>query len=139
MGAESRDHAFKNAVDADGNVYVAGNFRNTVDFDPGPGEHLLTTLAPQEAYYAKYDADGNLLWVHNAGHATSNEDSQNLAVAVDGAGNGIFTGLYDGTIDLDPGPGVVELTGDGNEAYAVSYSPTGELNWRYPLMVMVMK
>ena len=129
MGAESRDHAFKNAVDADGNVYVAGNFRNTVDFDPGTGEHLLTTLAPQEAYYAKYDADGNLLWAHHAIHATSTGESQNLAVAVDGAGNGIFTGLYDGTIDLDPGPGVLELTGEGNEAYAVSYSPTGELNW----------
>ena len=129
MGADSRDHAFKNAVDTEGNVYIAGNFRNTVDFDPGPGEHLLTTLAPQEAYYAKYDADGNLLWAHNAEHATSSGESQNLAVAVDGAGNGIFTGLYDGTIDLDPGPGVRELTGEGNEAYAVSYSPTGELNW----------
>ena len=45
-------------VDAEGNSYVAGYFAGTVDFDPGVSVVSLTSLAPEDAFLAKYSATG---------------------------------------------------------------------------------
>ena len=132
-GASNRDHAFRSDIDSQGNVYVAGNFRETVDFDPGPDEFNITSVSIQEAYLAKYDTDGNFLWAFNMQHS-SNETSQALAVATDIAGNAIVTGSYLEGIDVDPGPGVVSLPDNGGqEGYVASYSPDGALNWAFSI------
>ena len=50
------------AADHAGNLYIAGTFQLTVDFDPGDGvdNHSSSAL---EGYLAKYDPDGNYLGV----------------------------------------------------------------------------
>src|SRR5215468_2263545 len=54
------------ALDTAGNIYVAGTFTSTVDFDPGPGVTALTSNAGN-AYVAKYAANGTLVWAKNFG------------------------------------------------------------------------
>ena len=51
-------------VDPQGNVYSAGLFNHTVDFDPGPGVFTLTGGGFDESgiYISKLDPDGNFLW-----------------------------------------------------------------------------
>lgn len=56
-----RDNAV--AVDDDGNVYTTGSFENTATF----GSQTLTSYGGQDIYVAKYDSDGNFLWVLQAG------------------------------------------------------------------------
>ncbi len=56
------------AVDAANNVYHMGTFNGVVDFDPGPGEALLTNASagyPHDLYIAKYEADGSLAWARS--------------------------------------------------------------------------
>ena len=52
------------AVDAAGNMYVAGYFGKTLDFDPGPGvANRIATV--QTGFYAKYSPSGDYLWVRS--------------------------------------------------------------------------
>ena len=55
------------AVDADQNVYLVGDFRGTVDFDPGLGVMNVTSSqagAESSVYLSKLNSAGELQWVH---------------------------------------------------------------------------
>src|SRR5262249_41559523 len=92
-------------IDAQGNAYIAGNFSGTVDFDPGPGTFNLTsTGATDDAFVAKYTADGSLAWARRLGGTDSVFISR---AALDAAGNITVVGDFYGTADFDPGPGTL--------------------------------
>lgn len=57
--------AQSNAVarDDNGNVFITGSFRGTVDFDPGPEIFELTSQSTQDLYVLKLGPTGNFLWV----------------------------------------------------------------------------
>ncbi|WP_460501896.1 T9SS type A sorting domain-containing protein [Hymenobacter agri] len=75
------------AVDAQGNSYVAAIFSGTVSF----GSVTLTTWGLNDISLAKYDPQGKLLWVQQAG-GTDNDGI--FAVAVDAIGNAYVTGGF---------------------------------------------
>ena len=60
-GTDSNAHfPVKVATDSGGNVFVAGEFSGTVDFDPGPGY----ANADGTIYLSKFDSFGNFQWVN---------------------------------------------------------------------------
>ena len=67
FGGISGDNGYKTLNDAAGNVYVMGSFRETVDFDPGPGVYNLTSVGQGDIFISKFDASGNFLWVKTIG------------------------------------------------------------------------
>ena len=54
------------ALDADNNIYVCGNFKDSTDFDPGPGEAWAYPAggAYTNGFLAKYSPNGNLEFLH---------------------------------------------------------------------------
>lgn len=44
------------------NIYITGGFYSTADFDPGPGIYNLTSNGYEDAFIAKLDSAGNLIW-----------------------------------------------------------------------------
>ena len=46
------------AVDAAGNVYTAGDFQGTTDFDPGAGTSNLTSAGLYDVFVSKLDSEG---------------------------------------------------------------------------------
>src|SRR4051812_48235706 len=54
-------------VDAADNMYVAGYFDNTLDFDPGSGTANLTSAGSNDVFLAKYHPDGSLEWARSFG------------------------------------------------------------------------
>jgi hypothetical protein len=115
------------AVDAAGNVHTIGTFRGTVDFDPGPGIHELTSVTINDGYIAKLNANGDFVWAKQLG----NYDLQMpQGLAVDASGNIYNTGYLNGTIDFDPGTGTAEITSAGGyDAYIVKLDANGEYVW----------
>lgn len=107
------------AVDASGNVVVAGYFEGTVDF--GGGE--LTSAGSADVFVAKFDSAGAHLWSKRFGDG--NFQSAN-AVAVDASGNVIVTGSFSGTIDFGGGA----LTSAGNfDIFVAKFGSDGTHIW----------
>ncbi|WP_129022388.1 T9SS type A sorting domain-containing protein [Edaphocola flava] len=101
--------AYALAVDSANNVFTAGYFRDTVDFDPGPGQAKLGakgTTVNDDIFVLKLDSAGNYAWAKSFG---SKKLDQGSSIAVDPMNNVYFTAAFNDTIDFDPGPGTTEL------------------------------
>jgi hypothetical protein len=101
-GSTGDDYGRSIASDSYGNIYVIGNFRNTVDFDPGPGVNEKTSNGDRDCFLSKFDNEGNLIWVGTWG-GTSYD--YGFSVSVDYLDNVYVAGLCFLNVDLDPGDG----------------------------------
>lgn len=112
-------------TDANGNIYLVGEFSGTVDFDPGPGTVILT--APNTGgFIVKLDPTGALLWARSL-NASVNTFAVN-DISVDPTGNAWVIGTFAGTMDIDPGPGVVNISSSGGaDVFFLRLDPDGLL------------
>ncbi|KAA9325025.1 SBBP repeat-containing protein [Adhaeribacter soli] len=108
------------AVDASGNSYVIGYFSGTATF----GSTTLTSSGNSDVFVAKYDANGNLLWVRKTGGGT--EWDYGTAIALDGSGNSYITGYFSGNATF----GSSSFTSRGsNDIFIAKYDAAGTLQW----------
>jgi hypothetical protein len=98
------DYARALAVDAAGNVYVAGNSANNEQW---PYDHDYLTI--------KYTSAGDTAWVRRYA-GSGNEDDYVLALAVDDAGNVYVTGHSVGS-------------GTSDDIATIKYNPAGDTVW----------
>lgn len=114
-------------IDGTGNIYVAGSFRYTVDFDPGPGSYWCSTNGGYDVYMSKFDPDGEFLWVRTwGGHSYDS----GYGIAVDNADNTYVTGYFTYLADFDPGPGVDEHNGGWfNDIFLSKFNSDGDFLW----------
>lgn len=123
-------------VDGAGASGVVGSFSGTVDFDPGPGTVNLTS-ADGDAFVARYDASGALIWVvATAGAGGGSGGASGVGLDMDATGNSYITGSFGGTVDFDPGPGTFNLTSPPgptgslfNDIFVAKYDPSGSFLW----------
>ena len=110
LGSVADDYGNSVAVDATGNLYLAGYFQTTVDFNPGAGTNALTSFGENDIFVAKFDPSGNFVWVNRMGGA---DFDYAYSVDVDATGNICTTGGFGDIADFDPGAGVTNLTALG--------------------------
>ncbi|MEM8875270.1 MAG: hypothetical protein AAGD32_13570, partial [Planctomycetota bacterium] len=67
------------ADSGDGGTIVAGLFSGTTDFAPGPDQEFLTALGDTDIFVAKYDADGDLVWVSQFGGGNTEREFETQA------------------------------------------------------------
>ena len=130
MGGELISESESIALDASGNIYPAGSFMGSIskpiDFDPGPGELLISSASSTEtdAFVHKLDADGNLVWAKTLGNF-GNDYGRNLAV--DNSGNVYIAGSFEQTVDFDPGAGTNSIPSGGSwGAYVLKLYANGD-------------
>ena len=110
-----------------GNVYISGQFSGEVDFDPGPGEFVMTGEPFKTAYLASYDNDGNFRWAVTLAGLSGNSIQE---IEVDEQGNLYLVGNFGGTADLDPGEEEFLITAVGiTDVFAVKYDAAMNLLW----------
>lgn len=128
FGNSTYDYGYAIAVDDSGNVYSAGRFQSTVDFDPGLGTFNLTAVASNsDAYIQKLDTSGNFLWAKSFGGVSSDYVSD---IAVDALGNVYTTGRFQGTVDFDPGVGTASYSSAGqNDVFVHKLNTSGNFVW----------
>lgn len=114
------------ALDAQGNIVIGGWFDGTADADPGTGTHMLGSSGGNDAFLARYDANGNYLWAYALGGASSDMTTD---VAIDPAtGQVIAIGRFAQTVDFDPGAAVSNLTATGMfDGFILQLSAAGSL------------
>lgn len=116
IGGPDNQCAYGLTLDNMGNVYTAGRFGGTTDFDPGPSTYFLTAFN-SDAYINKLDTSGNFVW---AKLITATGYSRGSAITTDLQNNILTTGYANGATDFDPGTSVYSLTPTGSEDAFIS-------------------
>lgn len=132
IGGVGKDEAPAVRIDDVGNLFIAGSYSGTVDFDLGPATANQTSVDSSDIFVAKYDQFGNHLWSFSIG----GNGTQTLGrIVLDGSGGIIVRGWFRNTIDVDPGPGTVNLTAVAGtaETFVARYTATGNLLWSFRL------
>jgi hypothetical protein len=131
------------AVDGSGNLFVAGEFSGTVDFDPAkatPGAIRASYNGTVDAFLVKFNASGQYVWVKVWGAGSLNPPCSSIgracgrdaanAVVVDGAGNAYVAGLFQNTLDLGGGLTATSNAPNGsNNIFLAKFSADGTPQW----------
>ncbi len=129
FGGTETDYSTDITVDSQGNIIVAGLFKDEVDFDPSTGEDFHISNGDSDVFISKYDSAGNYIFTKTYGYI--NSDITPL-ITTDNANNIIINSSFNSTCDFDPGPGVVEKTSLGeSDIYILKLDTTGEFTWIY--------
>ncbi|HNR55405.1 MAG TPA: SBBP repeat-containing protein [Flavobacteriales bacterium] len=129
VGGSSWDESVALALDAEGNAFFGGWMYEDLTSNTVNGPVNLINNGNRDAIIGKFSTDGELLWVYSFGGAQTDIIE---SVATDPAGNVIATGMFQFSIDVEPGPGVTTLTSvtsNAPDAFIVKYSPVGTLIW----------
>jgi hypothetical protein len=117
-------------IDSIGNVYAAGTFAGTLDFEPNPqvAVKLTSTGDSVDGFAWKLGPLGGLQWARGFGGPATETVAD---VSVDKAGFSYLTGTFSGTVDFDPNAGVVNLVGGSGKsaAYVMKLAPSGLLGY----------
>ncbi|MCF8298530.1 MAG: hypothetical protein K9J13_13365, partial [Saprospiraceae bacterium] len=133
-------------IDNQGNVYSHGSYKDTVDFDPGPGSciygagYTMYNDPLCNAFIQKLDKNGNFVW----GKAFLNGEtlgySDGKSIDLDQNGNVYCTGTFSsnaGIIDFDPGAGVFNGPSNAANMYVEKLDSAGNFIWvKFPTQVI---
>ncbi len=122
FGNTQDDWAQEIGIDSSNNIYIAGSFINTIDFDSGAGTTILDGGVLGSGYILKLDASGDLVYVKQF---TGSGGSRVNAMYVDSSGTNVYvTGYLTATVDFDPGAGTANLTSNGDlDSFVVRLGP----------------
>lgn len=114
-----------------GHLYLTGTINDVTDLDPGPGviSYSTTGINDHDAFICKLDTIGNFYWakvISTPGHEVFHR------AVFPSSGNILLSGIYTGSIDIDPGAAVLTLTtptGSDRNFFICELTPNGTLNW----------
>jgi Secretion system C-terminal sorting domain/Beta-propeller repeat len=128
-------------VDQFGNIYSAGYFLSTVDFDPSTFTYNLTSVGNPDSFIIKLDSLGNLIWVKQFKCLNESNRAYIYSLAIDNEQSIYVSGETFGSIDCNPntenfdylssqfGIFIIKLGMQGNYIWAKQFSPvSGNLN-----------
>lgn len=129
-GPTGGDQPYSMAYDANGNLYMTGLFRDTSDFDPGPGVFNLISNGGIDLFIVKVNASGNLIWAKNVGGTGTPgggwaAEDNGLSIAVGPSGSVYVGGFFTDTVDFDPGSGVFNMVSAPNTGTACANARDG--------------
>jgi hypothetical protein len=123
VGGNLTDQGRSVRTDANGNLYISGNFQSTANFNSGGTGGIVTSAGNIDIYLAKYNSTGAFQWVRSMGGTAPD---YGLSIGIDTTGDVYLAGEFQGNTDLNPGgPGGTLNTGGGSEGYLAKYSGTG--------------
>ncbi|HHM12053.1 MAG TPA: hypothetical protein ENJ16_00755, partial [Planctomycetaceae bacterium] len=124
VGGYRQDRLSDLTVDSAGHIYVTGEFRDRVDFDPLDGARLLETSSETtpEAFALKLNGSGEHLWSAQVGDLAG-AVSLGRGIAVSDDGTVSLIGTFQQTIDVDPTDQVVQRSfTPGNASDTAGYA-----------------
>ena len=62
IGTPGREYGYGLWIDDSANVFITGDFSDTVDMDPGPATHNLISNGSYDIFVAKFDSSGQFIW-----------------------------------------------------------------------------
>lgn len=134
-GGDYGDYGLGITHDTQGNIYITGQVALTAYFDDIVSNGMLDYgSGPADAFVAKYDSNGNAIWVKRAAQPPLNQpetrDNWGNNITLDAQGNIYVAGMFYNQVQF----GAVVL-GTGGSPYAwpdffiVKMNPAGQVLW----------
>jgi hypothetical protein len=128
FGGSGRDRVGGVSVAADGAIYAAGQFEQTVDFDPGPGQLLRSSAGEIDEFLVALTPAGELAWVRTWGGPGTEYGTGHVAARSDGSL--VVAGQFQQQADLDPGDGVdIRSSAGGDDVFVMVFDADGDRQW----------
>ncbi len=125
-GAAGVEQAVDVTVTSSGPIFISGStYDSAVDLDPGPGTWTSVLFGEEDPFLLAIDPDGNFIGATSFG-ASGMEYLYGTFQRASGALMGY--GVFEGTLDFDPGPGSLPLTSFGEQDIfiaQISSDPSG--------------
>jgi len=122
-GGSLTDRGYGVVIDNSGNLVVAGHYYGTATFDTV----TRTSAGNLDAFIAKYDTSGNLLWFREGRDVAQ---SSVRGLAYDNNGNTVITGYFGSstapTITFD---NVILTTAGQRDIFLAKYNADGVIQW----------
>jgi hypothetical protein len=125
FGGTNRDAAYANACDNTGNIYMCG-FTESVNNIATVGAYQTAYHGSEDAFIAKYDNLGTVLWATYYGGAS--QDIANAATC-DGFNNVYITGITYSTTDIATTGSHQDTLAGSNDAFLAKFNENGGLQW----------
>lgn len=125
-GGSSSENAYGITADGQNNIILTGQFEGTSTIAGSTFTSVTdpsTNLPSYDLFIAKYDSNGNPLWVRNG--AAEYED-RGLAVHTDANNNIFMTGQFSDTLLFD---GQIINNNGYNVGFLAKFNPAGQLQW----------
>lgn len=113
--------------DNNGDIYIVGNFKGTIDLDPSSGTDNHTSAGDDDVFVVKLDNAGTFIWGKTYGG--TDYDYAN-SIATDASGNVYICGTFTGTTDLNPSSSAASFTSNGSyDVYILKLNSSGTYQW----------
>ncbi|MGB3760181.1 MAG: SBBP repeat-containing protein [Rivularia sp. (in: cyanobacteria)] len=121
------------AIDDKDNIFITGEFRETVTFGNIPTAPTLDGGENGDAYLAKLDTKGDVLWVKDFDNQNNDRNDVEVeGIAVDDMGNTYVTGYYESE-SMSVGDFMLysedDEDGEGENAFITKFDSNGEVKW----------
>ncbi|MBP6310683.1 MAG: hypothetical protein KA408_00320 [Flavobacteriales bacterium] len=128
FGAGGADQALGVATDANNNVLITGKVSGTVDLDPTAGVFMATSLNTGfDVFVISLSSAGVFQWAKLFG---GNSNDAGTSIATTANGSIITTGYFGFNGDIDPGPSVVTVGGNGaQDVFVQQLDASGTFVW----------
>jgi hypothetical protein len=111
------DSSLAIVLDDSENIYVTGSVSGDIDFDPGPGEFIISSMG-EDVFISIFDPSGDFIWAHawggigrDSGYGVVNHGPLTY-----------ITGCFSSTVDFYPGSGNDIWTSNGEaDVFVVRY------------------
>jgi hypothetical protein len=120
--------AYSMDTDASGNIYLTGNFgHHNLNGSAVFGRNTLKTFGGRDIFIIKYNPNGVLEWVKQAGSSLDSVGTDcGMSLASSGNGDFVVTGWFKGDAKFDQ----AMLSGRGDrDIFLTKYSGKGDLKW----------
>ncbi|MCP4713408.1 MAG: hypothetical protein GY869_32665, partial [Planctomycetes bacterium] len=99
FGGENVDIGRGVATDSSGNVYLTGDFENSVNFDPTDENNIHTALGFSDVFLTQFNNDGDYGWTASFG---GEQGDHSYDIALNSLRNTYLAGSFTDTADFDP-------------------------------------
>lgn len=119
-GSNGNEYVRDVAVDKNGNIYITGEFSNRLFFATNS---FVTSKGSTDVFVAKYNPNGNLLWVKSGGGTSADFAG---GIAVDLNSNVVISGIFSGNASFM----FEDIQSKGGfDTFIVSYAADGSIKW----------
>lgn len=127
IGGVDQDFVSQHTVDTENNIYLTGDFRAMVDFDPNMGELILNSKGLTDIFLLKLTESGNFAFAKSFG---GNNVDYGQSVAIDKDKNIILTGRFSEAVGFGNAAQILQSKG-GTDIFLLKMDKETTTQWVY--------